>query len=102
MHLLESKWTRYDRSFNLPIRSLLESLKQSSPEANPEAANSMTLDEKVEHLLKVVSGIVHSVKGDSSAYLIQKVFMICFINLFSLTLNGLPHTCKRWPWKLTT
>jgi hypothetical protein len=74
MHLLESKWTRYDRSFNLPIRSLLESLKLSFTEANPEAANSMTLDGKVDHLLKVVSGIVHCVKGDSSAYLIQKVF----------------------------
>jgi len=74
MHLLEAKWTRYDRSFNLPIRSLLESLKPNSPEASREAGNSMTLDDKVDHLLKVVSGIVHSVKGDSSAYLIQKVF----------------------------
>jgi hypothetical protein len=52
----------------------LESLKPSFPEANPEAANSMTLDDKVDHLLKVVSGIVHSFKGDSSSYLIQKVF----------------------------
>ena len=76
MHLLEAKWTRYDRSFNLPIRSLLESLKPTSPEASREAGNSMTQDDKVDHLLKVVSGIVHSVKGDSSAYLIQKVIII--------------------------
>ena len=74
MHLLEAKWTRYDRSFNLPIRSLLNSLKPSQ-EADPEAGNSMTLDEKVDHLLKIVSGIVYSVKGDSSAYLIQKVYL---------------------------
>jgi len=74
MHLLEAKWARYDQSFNLPIRSLLESLKPSSPEASREAGNSMTMDDKVDHLLKVISGIVHSVKGDSSAYLIQKVF----------------------------
>ena len=74
MHMLEAKWTRYDRSFNLPIRSLLDSLKPTSPEADRNAGNSMTLDDKVDHLLKVVSGIVHSVKGDSSAYLIQKVF----------------------------
>jgi hypothetical protein len=73
MHLLEAKWTRYDRSFNLPIRSLLDSLKPTSPEADREAGSSMTLDDKVDHLLKVVSGIVHSVKGDSSSYLIQKV-----------------------------
>lgn len=52
----------------------MESLKPNSPEASREAGNSMTLDDKVDHLLKVVSGIVHSVKGDSSAYLIQKVF----------------------------
>ena len=74
MHLLEAKWTRYDRSFNLPIRSLLNSLKPSQ-EANPEAGNSMTRDEKVDHLLKIVSGIVYSFKGDSSAYLIQKVYL---------------------------
>jgi hypothetical protein len=74
MHLLETKWTRYDRSFNLPIRSLLDSLKPSQ-ESNPEVGNSMTLDDKVDSLLKIVSGIVHSLKGDSSAYLIQKVFV---------------------------
>ena len=53
---MEERWKRYDRDFHFPIKSLLESL---NPKIDNSQEDSRTLDERFDHLLRLVNGAVH-------------------------------------------